>query len=117
VTTATVPMIAHYDMYHDKTTRTVSSLLMLWDGEQLIDSAAGYADNDALVAQLLGLRPTRHAPLGLDETLYAAATDGPARDKDLADAQDEDDQDDEDEAANVGAAGYAVGYGRGTAGG
>jgi hypothetical protein len=110
-------MIAHYDMYHDKTTRTVSSLLMLWDGEQLIDSAAGYADNDALVAQLLGLRPTRHAPLGVGETLYAAATDGPAGDKDPADEQDEDDQDDEDEAANVGAAGYAVGYGRGTAGG
>jgi len=72
VTTATVPMIAHYDMYHDKTTRTVSSLLMLWDGEQLIDASAGYQDNDALVAQLLGFRPTRHAPLGTASTLYAA---------------------------------------------
>ncbi len=86
VTTATVPMIAHYDMYHDKTTRTVSSLLMLWDGEQLIDTSAGYADNDALVAQLLGLRPTRHAPLGAGETLYAAAAEDPVPDEE----QDED---------------------------
>ena len=72
VTTATVPMIAHYDMYHDKTTRTVSSLLILWDGEQLIDASAGYPDNEALVAQLLGFRPTRHAPPGTASTLYAA---------------------------------------------
>jgi hypothetical protein len=93
VTTATVPMIAHYDMYHDKTTRTVSSLLMLWDGEQLIDTSAGYSDNDALVEQLLGLRPTRHAPLGAGETLYA-----PAGDPAAADERDEDDQGDEDEA-------------------
>jgi hypothetical protein len=69
VTTSTVPMIAHYDMYHDKTTRTTSSLLMLWDGDQLIDAAAGYSDNDALVTELLGFRPTRHAPLGTDSTL------------------------------------------------
>ena len=41
VTTATVPMIAHYDMYHDKTTRTVSALLLLWDGRQLLDASAG----------------------------------------------------------------------------
>jgi hypothetical protein len=72
VTTATVPMIAHYDMLHDKTTRTVSSLLMLWDGEQVVDASAGYADNDALVEQLLGFRPTRYAPLGTAATLYAA---------------------------------------------
>jgi hypothetical protein len=55
-------MIAHYDMYHDKTTRTTSSLLILWDGNQLIDAAAGYSDNDALVTELLGLRATPHAP-------------------------------------------------------
>jgi hypothetical protein len=70
VTTSTMPMIAHYDMLHDKTTRTVSSLLMLWDGEQVVDGSAGYADNDTLVAQLLGFRPTRHAPLGTAATLY-----------------------------------------------
>ena len=72
VTTATVPMIAHYDMYHDKTTRTVSSLLMLWDGAQLIDAGAGYPDNEALVMELLGFRPTRHAPVGATATLYAS---------------------------------------------
>jgi hypothetical protein len=90
VTTATVPLIAHYDMYHDKTTRTVSSILMLWDGQQVIDASAGYADsagsggddppdpprgfadNEALVAQLLGFRPTRHAPVGTAATLYGA---------------------------------------------
>jgi hypothetical protein len=69
VTTATVPMIAHYDMYHDKATRTVSALLMLWDGAQLIDASANFADNDALITELLGFRPTRHAPLGTDSTL------------------------------------------------
>jgi Putative exonuclease SbcCD, C subunit len=70
VTAATVPMIAHYDMLHDKTTRAVSAMLMLWDGEQVIDASAGYADNESLVAQLLGFRPTRHAPLGTASTLY-----------------------------------------------
>ena len=42
VTTATVPMIAHYDLYHDKVTRTTSALLLLWDGQQLIDATAGF---------------------------------------------------------------------------
>jgi len=42
VTTDTVPMIARYDLYHDKVTRTTSALLILWDGEQLIDATAGY---------------------------------------------------------------------------
>ena len=92
VTCATVPMIAHYDMYHDKTTHTVSSLLILWDGTQLLD-AAGRADNDDLVTRLLGFRPTRHAPLGAGETLYAAVVDDQA----------EDDEDEDD----AGAAGYA----------
>jgi hypothetical protein len=89
VTCATVPMIAHYDMYHDKTTHTVSSLLMLWDGTQLLDAAVGYAGNDDLVTRLLGFRPTRHAPLGTEETLYVAA----------ADDQPDDDEDDEEPAA------------------
>jgi hypothetical protein len=116
VTTATVPMIAHYDMYYDKTTRTVSSLLMLWDGEQLIDTSAGYADNDALVARLLGLRPTRHAPLGAGETLYAATAADPAPGQEQ-DTGDPDDPEDEDDDGDARAAGYATGYGAGTAGG
>jgi hypothetical protein len=86
VTCDTVPMIAHYDMYHDKTTRTVSSLLVLWDGTALIDASAGFADNEALATQLLGFHPTRHAPLGAEATLYAQAP-GP---------DPSDDEDDED---------------------
>jgi hypothetical protein len=82
VTTATVPMIAHYDMYHDKTTRTVSSLLMLWDGAQLVDASAGYPDNETLAAELLGFRPARHAPLGTAATLYPAPDAGTDADED-----------------------------------
>jgi uncharacterized protein (TIGR02680 family) len=86
VTTAAVPMIAHYDLYHDKVTRTTSALLLLWDGRQLIDATAGFKDNDALVTELLGFRPTRHTPLGADATLYVPALDpdpaGPEDDED-----------------------------------
>jgi hypothetical protein len=89
VTCDTVPMIAHYDMYHDKTTRTVSSLLVLWDGVQLIDASAGLPDNEALATQLLGFRPTRHAPLGTASTLYAAR--GAVLDEAGPDGEDEDD--------------------------
>jgi hypothetical protein len=86
VTTATVPMIAHYDLFHDKVTRTTSALLLLWDGRQLIDATAGFRDNEALVTELLGFRPTRHTPLGTDATLYV-----PALDPDPADPEDEED--------------------------
>ena len=86
VTTATVPMIAHYDLFHDKVTRTTSALLLLWDGGQLIDATAGFKDNEALVTELLGFRPTRHTPLGTDATLYVPALDpdpsGPDDDED-----------------------------------
>ena len=73
VTTATVPMIAHYDLFHDKVTRTTSALLLLWDGRQLIDATVGFKDNESLTTELLGFRPTRHAPLGADATLYVPA--------------------------------------------
>ena len=73
VTTATVPMIAHYDLFHDKVTRTTSALLILWDGQQLIDASAGFQDNEAITTELLGFRPTRHTPLGTDATLYVPA--------------------------------------------
>ena len=86
VTCGTVPMAAHYDMYHDKTTRTVSALLVLWDGTALLDASAGFGDNEALATELLGFRPTRHAPLGTGATLYAQAP-GP---------DPSDDEDDED---------------------
>ena len=98
VTCATVPTIAHYDMYHDKTTHTVSSLLMLWDGTQLLDAGAGYADNDDLVTRLLGFRPTRHAPLGSEQTLYAAVAGDQAADDE---AEDDDDAENADPAAGA----------------
>jgi putative exonuclease SbcCD C subunit len=93
VTCDTVPMIAHYDMYHDKTTRTVSSLLVLWDGTALVDASGGFADNEALATELLGFRPTRHAPLGTASTLYAMAAGGAG-----AGTADDEGDDDDDEA-------------------
>ena len=86
VTTDTVPMIAHYDLYHDKVTRTTSALLILWDGQQLIDATAGYKDNDALTTEILGFRPTRHTPLGADATLYTPAL-GPSPEDDDEDEE------------------------------
>ena len=86
VTTASVPMIAHYDLYHDKVTRTTSALLLLWDGRQLIDASAGFKDNEALVTELLGFRPTRHTPLNADATLYV-----PALDPEVSDPEDDED--------------------------
>ena len=71
----TVPLIAHYDMRHDKATHAVSTLLVLWDGEQLIDADAGYAGNEDLAAELLGFRPTRHVPAEAGGTLVTAEDD------------------------------------------
>ena len=58
----TVPMIAHYDILHDRVAHAVSTQLVLWDGSQQIDAEAGYAGNEDLAAELLGFRPTRHVP-------------------------------------------------------
>jgi len=69
----TVPLIAHYDMQHDKAAHALSTLLILWDGEQLIDADAGYAGNEDLSAELLGFRPTRHVPAEAGGTLVIAA--------------------------------------------
>jgi hypothetical protein len=69
----TVPLIAHYDMQHDKAAHALSTLLVLWDGEQLIDADAGYAGNEDLSAELLGFRPTRHVPAEAGGTLVIAA--------------------------------------------
>lgn len=65
----TVPMAAHYDMHHDKASHTVSALLMLWDGEQTLDADAGFAGNEELAAQLLGITPTRYVPQSTAGTL------------------------------------------------
>ncbi|GAA3757194.1 SbcC/MukB-like Walker B domain-containing protein [Salinactinospora qingdaonensis] len=72
-----VPMAAHYDMHHDKTAHAVSAMLMLWDGEQTIDADAGFAGNEELAANLLGIAPTRHAPAATEGTLLdSRAQDG-----------------------------------------
>ncbi|MEV5414141.1 SbcC/MukB-like Walker B domain-containing protein [Thermopolyspora sp. NPDC052614] len=68
----TVPMAAHYDLHHDKSAHAVSAMLMLWDGTQTIDADAGFAGNDDLATLLLGIAPTRHAPLSADDTLLSA---------------------------------------------
>lgn len=65
----TVPMAAHYDMHHDKRAHAVSAMLMLWDGAQTIDADAGYAGNDELARELLGITPSRRAPLSTEGTL------------------------------------------------
>ncbi len=69
VTYPTVPTIAHYDMQHDKAAHALSTLLALWDGEQLVDADAGYAGNEDLAAELLGFRPTRHVPADVGDVL------------------------------------------------
>ncbi|MFE1168266.1 TIGR02680 family protein [Nocardiopsis sp. NPDC058789] len=65
----TVPMAAHYDMHHDKAISTVSAFLMLWDGEQILDADAGFAGNEELAAELLGITPTRYVPQSTEGTL------------------------------------------------
>jgi hypothetical protein len=74
----TVPMAAHYDMHHDKTAHAVSAMLVLWDGLQLIDAEAGFAGNDELAEELLGIPPRRHVPLSAEDTLLAADEDDDA---------------------------------------
>ncbi len=69
VTYPTVPVIAHYDMQHDKAAHTLSTLLALWDGEQLLDAGAGFAGNEELAAELLGFRPSRYVPAGVGDVL------------------------------------------------
>ncbi|MFC4586974.1 SbcC/MukB-like Walker B domain-containing protein [Sphaerisporangium corydalis] len=59
----TVPAAAHYDMHSDKASHTVSAMLVLWDGRELVDSAAGFAGNEELAGELLGFTPTRRTPL------------------------------------------------------
>ena len=71
----TVPMAAHYDIHHDKTSHAVSAMLGLGDGVQLVDAAAGFAGNDELAEELLGITPRRHAPLAAENTLLAADDD------------------------------------------
>ncbi|WP_017574812.1 TIGR02680 family protein [Nocardiopsis kunsanensis] len=68
-----VPMAAHYDMHHDKGAHTVSAMLLLWDGQQTVDADAGFAGNEELAAELLGLTPSRFVPQSTEGTLLAEA--------------------------------------------
>jgi uncharacterized protein (TIGR02680 family) len=68
-----VPTAVHYDLHHDESTHTVSALLILWDGTQLIDAGAGFAGNDDLARELLGITPTRRMPQGSAPDLLALA--------------------------------------------
>jgi Putative exonuclease SbcCD, C subunit len=86
VTYPTVPVIAHYDMQHDKAAHALSTLLALWDGAQLIDAGAGYAGNEDLAAELLGFRPTRFVPAEADGIL-AISIDGDSDDGDDEDSE------------------------------
>ncbi|MGH3069929.1 MAG: SbcC/MukB-like Walker B domain-containing protein [Streptosporangiaceae bacterium] len=76
VTYPTVPVIAHYDMQHDKAAHTLSTLLALWDGEQLLDAGAGFAGNEELAAELLGFRPSRYVPAGVGDVLQLGSGSG-----------------------------------------
>ena len=84
-----VPAAAHYDLHHDETTHTVSALLVLWDGVQLIDAGAGFAGNDDLARDLLGFTPTRHAPQGSSPDMLALP-DAPIDEQDETEAMEPD---------------------------
>ncbi|GII52650.1 hypothetical protein Pth03_10390 [Planotetraspora thailandica] len=73
----TVPAAAHYDMHSDKASHTVSAMLVLWDGRQLVDSAAGFSGNDELAQELLGFAPTRRVPVATGLLAMAGAQDTP----------------------------------------
>ncbi|MFF6786830.1 TIGR02680 family protein [Streptomyces sp. NPDC012510] len=75
ITYPTVPRIAHYDMNYDKASHTVSAMLMLWDGQQILDDL-GYPGSDELASSLLGFTPSRHAPAA-DGLLADLDDDGP----------------------------------------
>ncbi len=90
VTYPTVPVIAHYDMQHDKAAHTLSTLLALWDGEQLLDASAGFAGNEELAAELLGFRPSRYVPAGVGDVLQLGSGGSGGGDDGGEDESDED---------------------------
>ncbi|MGW0711257.1 TIGR02680 family protein [Streptomyces sp. NPDC002643] len=61
ITYPDVPQISHYDMKHDEASHTVSAMLLVWDGEQILDDLE-YPGSDELAAELLGFTPRRHIP-------------------------------------------------------
>jgi hypothetical protein len=51
-------------------------MLILWDGVQMIDAEAGFAGNDELAEELLGIAPRRHVPPPVENTLLTVLGDG-----------------------------------------
>ncbi|MFJ8954924.1 TIGR02680 family protein [Streptomyces sp. NPDC102381] len=83
ITYPQVPQISHYDMKHDEASHTVSAMLLVWDGEQILDDL-GYPGSDELAAELLGFPPRRHVPF--KEALLADTADEPAPERAGGDA-------------------------------
>ncbi|MDQ1305053.1 MAG: hypothetical protein QG671_882, partial [Actinomycetota bacterium] len=61
VTYPCIPQIAHYDLHHDKLAHTVSTMLLLWDGSQILDDDT-FPNSEDLAAAVVGIRPSRYAP-------------------------------------------------------
>ncbi|MGW9410202.1 SbcC/MukB-like Walker B domain-containing protein [Streptomyces diastaticus] len=79
ITYPDVPQISHYDMKHDEASHTVSAMLLVWDGEQILDDLE-YPGSDDLAAELLGFAPRRHVPAGAG-LLADIHEDEPSNDK------------------------------------
>ncbi|MFH9426197.1 hypothetical protein [Streptomyces sp. NPDC017529] len=79
ITYPDVPQISHYDMKHDEAAHTVSTMLLVWDGEPILDDLE-YPGSDDLAAELLGLTPRRHVPAGAG-LLADVSEDEPMNDK------------------------------------
>ena len=58
-------------MHRDEAAHAVSSMLVLWDGAQMVDADAGFAGNDELATTLLGIAPRRHAPPDASGDLFS----------------------------------------------
>jgi hypothetical protein len=65
VTYPCIPQIAHYDLHHDKIAHTVSAMLLLWDGTQILDDVT-FPSSEDLAAAVLGITPSRYSPDDLE---------------------------------------------------
>jgi energy-coupling factor transporter ATP-binding protein EcfA2 len=65
VTYPCIPQIAHYDLHHDKLAHTVSTMLLLWDGTQILDDAT-FPNSEDLAAAVVGIKPSRYSPDDLE---------------------------------------------------
>jgi hypothetical protein len=65
----TVPACAHYDLSHSATEHTVSALLLVWDGGELL------ADGTEDLAAALGSPGTRRRPTSTDTPTLESSAD------------------------------------------